>query len=152
MKTVAICLAVSAISLVTGCASNRSASTPPQQTATATASTAATPTPRIVKSRDGSFEGEIIGVAMPGSRFSKLQIGMQIAEVQELLGHAPDRTYTYESGKRWIPFYFGNDARRMMALYKGEGCLAFTNGNQWGGSGGDLISIHHDASGNCYQP
>ena len=40
----------------------------------------------------------------------------------------------------------------MMALYKGEGCLAFTNGNQWGGSGGDLISIHHDASGNCYQP
>ena len=105
-----------------------------------------------VRSRDGGFEGEVIGQAVADSRFAKLQIGMQMAEVQDLLGRAPDRLHTYESGKRWIPFYFGNDARRMQVLYRGEGCLIFTQGNVWGGAGGDLISIQHDASGACYQP
>ena len=47
-------------------------------------------------------------------------------EVQTLMDRAPDRSHSYESGKRWIPFYFGNDARRLQALYKGEGCLIFT--------------------------
>lgn len=107
---------------------------------------------RAVKSRDGSFSGEIIGVPANDSHFAKLQIGMQMSEVQTLLGRAPDRFHTYESGKRWIPFYFGNDVRRLQALYKGEGCLIFTHGNVWGGAGGDLIQIHVDPSGICYQP
>jgi len=102
--------------------------------------------------RDGSYEGEILGTVRPGSRFAALRIGMDMAETQQLLGRAPDRLHTYESGKRWIPFYFGNDARRMQVLYKGEGCLTFTGGNVWGAAGGDLIAIHHDATGTCYQP
>lgn len=105
-----------------------------------------------VKSRDGSYSGEVIGKAVAGSKFSRLQIGMQVEEVQQILGRSPDRSHTYESGKRWIPFYFGNDARRMQALYTGEGCLIFASGNPWGGAGGDLIGIEHDASGACYQP
>jgi len=56
------------------------------------------------------------------------------------------------AGKRWIPFYFGNDARRMQVLYKGVGCLIFADGNAWGAGGGELIQIEHDASGACYQP
>ena len=36
---------------------------------------------------------------------------------------APGRLHTYESGKRWIPFYFGNDARRMQA--PAAGCPPF---------------------------
>jgi hypothetical protein len=107
---------------------------------------------QAVKSRDGSFSGEVAGKPVPGSKFSNLQIGMRMNEVQDILGRAPDRLHTYESGKRWIPFYFGNDARRMQVLYKGEGCLIFTEGNVWGGAGGDLINITHDASGACYQP
>lgn len=103
-------------------------------------------------SRDGSFEGEITGKARPGSAFSRLRIGMDMDEVQTVMGRAPDRTHTHESGKRWIPFYFGNDARRLQALYRGEGCLSFTGGNVWGSAGGDLIAIHHDASNACYQP
>lgn len=94
----------------------------------------------------------MIGKAQPGSRFARLQVGMPMSEVQEVMGRSPDRLHTYESGKRWIPFYFGNDARRMQVLYKGEGCLIFTAGNVWGGAGGDLIGIEHDASGKCYQP
>ena len=87
---------------------------------------------QIVKSNDGSFEGEVIGEARPGSKFALLQIGMQVHEVQEIFDRSPDRSHTYESGKRWIPFYFGNDARRMQVLYKDEGCLIFTDGNVWG--------------------
>ena len=107
---------------------------------------------REVESRDGSFTGEIIGTAVEGGRFAQLQIGMDQGEVQDVMDSAPDRFHGYETGKRWIPFYFGNDARRMQVLYRGEGCLIFTGGNVWGGAGGQLIQIEHDASGNCYQP
>jgi hypothetical protein len=109
-------------------------------------------TARIVKSRDGSFSGELLGTPVADSKFAKLQIGMEMQETQDLMGRSPDRSHAYESGKRWIPFYFGNDARRVQAYYKGEGCLIFTGGNIWGGAGGDLIQIEFDASGACYQP
>ena len=111
-----------------------------------------TPNAKVVKSKDGSFEGEIVGTPREGSKFAGLKIGMQMNEVQTYMGKAPDRWHTYESGKRWIPFYFGNDARRMQAAYNGEGCLIFSDGNAWGGAGGDLIQIEHDATGACYQP
>lgn len=135
--------------LLAACASGS-----PGTSSSTSSSTSTTPAANAqqVKSRDGSFTGEVSGTAAPGSKFSRLQIGMQMNEVQEILGRAPDRLHTYESGKRWIPFYFGNDARRMQVLYKDEGCLIFTNGNVWGGAGGDLIGIAHDASGACYQP
>lgn len=107
---------------------------------------------REVKSRDGSFTGVVVGEPAPGSRFATLQIGMSTGEVQDVMNRVPDRQHTYESGKRWIPFYYGNDARRMQVLYRGEGCLIFTDGNIWGGAGGDLIQIEHDPSGECYQP
>ncbi len=107
---------------------------------------------RVVKSRDGSFEGEVIGTPAADSRFAQLKIGMSMREVQDVMDRAPDRSHSYESGKRWIPFYFGNDARRMQALFRGEGCLIFTDGNVWGGAGGDLIQIQVDPSGACYQP
>ena len=95
---------------------------------------------------------QIIGKSAPDSGFAKLSIGMDMQRTQDVMGHAPDRFHTYESGKRWIPFYFGTDARRMQVLYKGEGCLTFTGGNAWGGGGGELIQIENDPSGGCYQP
>jgi hypothetical protein len=42
--------------------------------------------PRVVKSRDGTFEGEIYGNIPPGSKWARLQIGMQQAEVERILG------------------------------------------------------------------
>ncbi|HEY0819923.1 MAG TPA: hypothetical protein VGD46_14160, partial [Rhizobacter sp.] len=148
---------------LSGCASNSSpAAAPAPAPAAAPAaaapapaannSTAAAPAGQKVKSRDGKWDGEVFGKARPGSKFGQLQIGMQMNEVQDTMGRAPDRFHTYESGKRWIPFYFGNDARRMQVVYKGEGCLIFTGGNVWGSSGGDLVAIYHDASGACYKP
>ncbi len=107
---------------------------------------------REVESQDGSYTGEIIGTPAEGSKFAQLRIGMSMQDVQEIMDGTPDRFHTYESGKRWIPFYFGNDATRMQALFRGEGCLIFTGGNVWGGAGGDLIQIDVDPSGECYQP
>ena len=125
-------------------------STPQQTSSPETVGTEAKP--QVVKSKDGSFTGEIIGTPRPGGKFAGLKIGMQMNEVQAYMGRGPDRWHTYESGKRWIPFYGGNDARRMQVLYKGHGCLTFTDGNVWGGAGGDLIQIQHDATDKCYQP
>lgn len=113
---------------------------------------AAAPRGVETKSVDGTFTGEVIGTAAPASGFAKLRIGMTPAQVQDIMDRAPDRNHSFESGKRWIPFYYGNDARRMQALYKSEGCLIFTDGNIWGGAGGDLVQIEVDPSGACYQP
>ncbi len=101
---------------------------------------------RIVKSRDGRFDGEMIGTPTPGSKFSRLQIGMQFNEVTKLIG-GPTNMHTSETGKRWIPFYFGNDATRLQADYSGEGCLTFTGGSVFGGGTNELIRITADPSG-----
>lgn len=151
MKHARLLLSLGTAVLLAACASPQGSSSGSAPAASPSAGSG-TPGARAVKSRDGSFEGEVIGTPAAGSKFASLQIGMQMSEVQAAMGRAPDRFHTYESGKRWIPFYFGNDARRMQALYQGAGCLIFSDGNVWGGAGGELISIQHDASGACYQP
>ena len=146
-------LLISAVTFLAACAANQPPAPASAPAAAPVASSApASSNTKTVKSRDGSYQGEVTGQPRPGSKFSRLQIGMDMEEVQTVMERAPDRLHTYESGKRWIPFYFGNDARRMQVLYKGEGCLVLTGGGIWGGSGGDLIGIHHDAAGACYQP
>ena len=81
-----------------------------------------------------------------GSKFSKIKIGMQFEQVNDLIG-TPNSITRNETGKRWIPFYFGSDVMRMQASYKGEGCLTYTGGNQFGSSGGELITITVDPAG-----
>lgn len=144
-------LALAALPLalaLAGCGTPQGSAKPADQAA----ATAAPGNSQTVKSIDGSYTGTVTGKPAAGAKFAQLKIGMDMSETQRLMGRGPDMFHTYESGKRWIPFYFGNDARRMQVLYKGEGCLIFTGGNGWGMGGGDLIEIHHDASGACYQP
>jgi hypothetical protein len=106
---------------------------------------------REVKSANGRVKGEVTGTAAPGSRFAQLRIGMEALPVQKLIGVA-DAMYSHDTGKRWIPFYVGSDARRIITLYKGEGCLTFTGGTVWGGGYNELIRIDNDPSGRCFQP
>jgi hypothetical protein len=133
-------LAISLLSLSTwGCSSISLEPTAPE------------PQVRKVKSFDGQFEGEVTGTPAPGSRFAQLRIGMEAQPVQKLIGVA-DQMYSHDTGKRWIPFYLGSDARRIITHYKGEGCLTFTGGTVWGGGNNQLIRIDNDPSGRCYQP
>lgn len=106
---------------------------------------------RQVRSADGRHEGEISGTPAPDSRFAKLQIGMTLQQAVRLIG-SHDQMYSHETGKQWIPFYLGADARRMKMLYRGEGCLTFTGGNILGGGTNELIRIDVDPAGKCYQP
>ena len=151
---IATSAAMLALALVTGCASTGQPQTSTAPAARAPAASSTAPTSantRVVKSRDGSYTGEISGVPATDSKFAKLLIGMEMNEVQKIVGRFPDELHSYESGKRWIPFYFGNDARRVQVLYKGEGCLIFTGGGAFA-AGGDLIQIAADPSGACYVP
>lgn len=105
---------------------------------------------RIVKSQNGKFDGEIVGTPAKNSKFAKVKIGMTLAEVNNLIG-APDNLSNHETGKRWIPFYYGNDVQRMQVMYKSEGCLTYTGGNHFGGGGNELIRIEVDPKGACFQ-
>lgn len=156
-------IAAAACALLLGaCASQRTAPAPAAEprpaaaaapaapaTTTATPSRASTnPNVRVVKSRDGRFDGEMIGTPAAGSKFARLQIGMTMDEVTRLIG-GPDNIVRHETGKRWIPFYYGNDAQRFQALYRGEGCLTYTAGNVFGGGGSELIRIASGANAAC---
>lgn len=145
-KEIAAALAFSA--LITGCATQKTASPQTNEASTATATASSTPGVRKVKARNGAFEGEIIGTPAATSKFATLEIGMSLREVSNKIG-APDDMLRHETGKRWIPFYLGNDAQRLQVLYKGEGCLTYTGGNVFGGGGNELIAITVDPKGGC---
>ena len=156
MKTHHLAALIAATLFGAACSTSPRSNAPEATPAAKPAAEAKTPAPSrpgamVVKSRDGSYTGEIIGTPAPGSKFAQLQIGMQPNEVQKILGRFPDELHSYESGKRWIPFYFGNDARRTQHLYKGEGCLIYTAGGVFGADAGDLLQIEVDPSGACYK-
>lgn len=111
------------VTLFVGCASQH-------PTDTTSASKASTPNGRMVKSKDGTVEGEIIGTPAPKSKFAKLRIGMTPEEVEKLIGRADD-TDSHITGKVFIPFHFGGDKRRLEAFYKHEGQLTFSNTNNF---------------------
>ncbi|AOY01400.1 outer membrane protein assembly factor BamE [Jeongeupia sp. USM3] len=110
---------------------------------------APTPGGRKVMSKDGTFEGEIVGTPAKKSKFGKLQIGMSQRQVDDLIG-TPSDTKTYTTGKAWVPFYFGKDAYRFETYYKKEGRLTFVGGGVTGTSG-KLLRITVDTKEDGYQ-
>jgi hypothetical protein len=86
----------------------------------------AKPLVRSVMSADGLVKGEIVGTPAPASKFSQLQIGMKLQQVEHLIGH-PNHSDSRITGKQYQPFYFGGDTQRTEAYYKGEGHLTFSN-------------------------
>jgi hypothetical protein len=102
----------------------------------------------MVRSIDGKFDGEVTGTPAPGSKFSRLQIGMPMKQVTDLIGEPTDSGANI-TGKAFIPFYFGNDTARIRSYYRNEGYLEF-NAQRWGGTSYRLIGIHVDRNEQGY--
>ncbi|WP_295542846.1 hypothetical protein [uncultured Pseudacidovorax sp.] len=89
------------------------------------------------------YEGEITGNPAANSKFTRLQIGMPVRQVTDLIGPPTDQG-GYMTGKAWIPFYFGGDRHRFEMTYKGQGRLIFAGGGMGDFSSGYLIWIIHN--------
>lgn len=98
--------------------------------------------PCTVKSRDGTFTGDVYGTIPANSKWARLQIGMQQHEVERILGVTPN-IRAYVTGKAFIPFYYGTDSHRYEAVYAGQGSVAYTGGGMGGGQG-VLMMINYD--------
>jgi hypothetical protein len=96
------------------------------------------------------WEGEITGKPAPGSKFTRLQIGMPMKQITDLIGHPSDQG-AYVTGKAFIPFFFGSDTHRFEMVYKGQGRLILAGGSFGDMGGGHLIWIIHNASEGGYR-
>jgi hypothetical protein len=81
--------------------------------------------------------------AAPGNPLGKVQVGMTKGQVREIAGQPSDEN-SYASGKAWIPFYFGTDARRTSWYYKGQGSVVFADGNVFGGGTPSVMRVDID--------
>ena len=99
---------------------------------------------KMVKGKD-DWEGEITGIPAPGSKFTKLQIGMGAREVMDLAGQPTDQG-AYVTAKAFIPWYFGSDKHRHEMVYKGMGRLIFAGPGGMDYTSGHLIWIIHNAN------
>ena len=90
-------------------------------------------------------EGEIVGTPAKNSKFTKLQMGMGMKQVTDLIGPPTDQG-AYVTGKAFIPFYFGSDRYRHELVYKGQGRLVFAGGSVGNLGAGRLIRITHNAN------
>ena len=90
------------------------------------------------------WEGEISGLPAPGSKFTRLRIGMPLQQAIDLAG-APTDQGAYVTGKAFIPFYFGSDRTRWETVYKGQGRLIFASQAGFG-TGQYLVWIIHNSN------
>ncbi|HEX5127594.1 MAG TPA: hypothetical protein VFW00_12690, partial [Rhodocyclaceae bacterium] len=102
------------------------------------------------KVKVGEWEGEITGKPAPNSKFNKLQIGMSMKQVTDLIGQPSDQG-VYITGKAFIPFYFGGDKHRYELVYKNVGRLTFAGGGVGDWNSGHLIWIIHNAHEPAYR-
>jgi hypothetical protein len=98
----------------------------------------------------GDWEGEITGKPAPSSKFTRLQIGMPMKQVTDLIGHPTDQG-AYITGKAFIPFFFGSDKHRHEMVYKGQGRLILAGGSFGDFGGAHLIWIIHNANEGGYR-
>jgi hypothetical protein len=152
MASVALVSACDTVKNMTG-QGGSPAPAPAATPAPAPAPAAKAPTPAgdtvHVKGLD-NWEGDIVGKPAPGTRFTKLTIGMGMKQVTDLIGPPTDQG-SYVTGKAFIPFFFGSDRYRHEMAYKGLGRLVFAGGSAGDYSSGHLIEITHNTAESGYR-
>ena len=83
-----------------------------------------------------------------GSPLAKVQIGMGMNEIRDLIG-GPTDTHTSVTGKAFIPYYQGDDQARVQWHYKGQGRVIFSAGGGWGQRTG-VARVEYDPSETGY--
>ena len=83
-----------------------------------------------------------------GSPLAKIQMGMSMNEVSDLLG-PPTDTHSSLTGKAFIPYYYGDDQAHVEWYYKGVGRVLFSAGGGWGGHAG-VMRVEHDPNETGY--
>ncbi len=68
----------------------------------------------------------------PGHEFTKVELNMNGNDVLRILGD-PDHSNVYQTGKAFIPFYYGPDTARSDWMYTGEGRIVFSR-NRYSGA------------------
>ena len=97
----------------------------------------------------GDWEGEITGKPAANSKFTRLQIGMTLAQARDIVGQPTDQG-AHITGKAFIPFFYGSDRYRYEMVYKGQGRLIF-EGSSGYDSNAHLIWIIHSANETGYR-
>jgi len=136
LKLPLLALVVGSTCLLAGC-----------QTSTRSEGSTRTTEP-AAKSSDA--EAAVVGTPAKNSKFTKLQMGMGVQQVTDLIGQPTDQG-AYITGKAFIPFYFGGDRYRHELRYKGQGRLVFAGGNVGNLSGSRLIRIIHNVNESGYR-
>ena len=95
------------------------------------------------KSSNGAAPATTAKAIPADSPLAKIKNGMTAQEVSNAIG-MPTNQVSYMTGKAWIPWYFGDDARRTEWSYKGLGRVVFTGGNIFGGGGGHVERVDYD--------
>ena len=96
------------------------------------------------------WTGQITGEPWAGAKFTKLQIGMSRAEIEDLVGEPTDEG-SYASGKAWIPYYYGSDKVRTELHYKGQGRLILSSSGGFSADAGHLTEIIYDQTERGYR-
>ena len=84
----------------------------------------------------------------PGSKLARVTNGMSEAQVVEILG-APTSQQNYQTGKAWIPYYYGPDTGRLDYRYKSLGTVVFSRNRYSGGT--KVIRVDSDPNEDGYQ-
>jgi hypothetical protein len=84
-------------------------------------------------SNGGSSDAEAKKDVPPpaSSPLSKVELGSNDAQVRNIMGN-PDNSNSYQTGKSWIPYYWGPDTHRSDWFYKGQGRVVFSR-NRYSG-------------------
>lgn len=125
MRQSKVLVSLAAVALLTACSSSSKAPASADAKPAPAQASAKAPDSRI----DGNFPAS--------SPFAKIKLGMTQGQVHEILGQPTD-TKSYQTGKAWIPFYFGPDVMRTDEFYKGVGIITYTGA----GIGGVHWTVH----------